>query len=645
MQRLRSTLMLLISMLFLGTTTVGSAATPAAPTVPSAAVPESPDFAGEVLRDSWDMSEFSDISRDLNGLSTVYALRNPTVSGGVFSATTNTASAFLTLLYAGQAPDTLNVLRDGPLNPIDPARYKCLYVAMKVDTTNNASGRIFFFNDSRQQLGDHWGGGFFQLHPGADPKVANWKLYRLRLDQLSLFPDAKNSWTNFNQWNSLRIDPVLESDRNFGIDWTRLTTCAATTRTITWTPDPAVTAIWLQPTGTTRAIRVAPTAELSGLGTAVNGSAGSYDLDTQGLAAGSYQVGTGTLSSPPSSWSSTPLVINAAPIMTFSSPSAYSGDDFASVNGNPWDFDSATDAPLVRSQAVPGAATYRFTNEGLEVTSPSGPQPAGIDTQVYLNTPSRIDAREYRYISFRIKNTWTTKNFGPTVWPSGGMLVRLNWSVPSLTGIVGRECTYGGDDIPMDIGWRTYTFDLFDARNGKPDGNPVPGQPDCPANGSTVPWSSHSQITRFRLDPNENISALDDPVTGGGTFVQTLNWVRLTKAPAVNAGSIYTIKLALNKPSSDVPTRNFYYTTDRNNPTQNVAVGVPAPQPGNGSRRIYLPWARSLNGSEFDDGASNPLSFRWNTAGVVPGTYYVCATLNDGVNQTTSCSAIPLTVR
>lgn len=615
----------------------------AAVTVPTAPVPESKDFAGTVLRDSWDMTEYSDISRNMNGVSTVYSVSNPKVENGVFSASsTSLNDAYFTLLYPGTAPATLYTLRDGGLNPI-PNSYHCLYFAMKVDTSANDYYSILWFADSSQNAGQ-WGRFDGRLHPESGGHLSNWKLYKLDLGALPIVPYATTPWNGLSQWQGLRIDPVNRANTTFAVDWARLTTCQATTRTITWTPDASVNAIWIQPVGTTRSIRVAPSPDPNGV-TGINGNAGSYDLDTQGLAPGSYKVGMGTLNTPPTSWSSQPLVINAAPIGSFVVPSMSSGDDYATTAGNPWDFNDSSDVTKVQSQAKPGAVSWRYTSDGIEVTSPSGPLPAGIDTQVYLNTPTPIDARAYRYLSFRMYNTWTTKNFGVTPWAANSMLVRLVWSVPSLTGKKGYECTYVSDDMPLDIGWRTYTFDMFDARNGKPDGDPVPGAPHCPPNGSSIPWNSHPQITRLRFDPNENVSEVsgeqENTLTGGGPFIQTIDWIRLTKDNTVARGAPYAVRLSLNKPADQV-TGTYYYTTNRSQPTQHKADAVNLTPPAPAANKIYLPTLNKAGG--YNPDVPNPAMFQWDTSSVAPGTYYICGVLNDGVNSSTTCSDVAVTV-
>jgi hypothetical protein len=633
--------------------------TPVQPT--NTSIPESPDFATLKLRDAWDMSEFSDISRDLNGFSTTYVLQDIQHSDGIFSARTvpeRENDGYFALLHPGLNPATLNIPGDGALNPI-PSTYRCLYAAMKIESGPARPNRpevlrAIWFADSRMAQGiSGFAAAAVHSEPdawtsGVQPAI-NWKLYRIQLDASPL-QGGGTGWSQRESWQGLQINPINRGDTRFSVDWARLTTCTPQTTRISWSPDPNVQAIWIRPSGTDRAIRVAPTTDVFPI-RPLDGSSGAYDLDTQGLPPGTYQVGVSTLTEPPHVWNDTLLKINTTPVAQFVVPSAFSGEDYATTQGNPWNFDNPVDTPLLRSQAVPGAASFEYLPEGmLKMTSPSGPQPAGIDTQVYLNTTFEqtsaipIDAREYRYLSFRIKNEWVSRNFGPTPWANGGMLVRWNWSVPSVSGQSGFLCNYGGDDIPMDIGWHIYTVDLHDVRGGMPDGAPLDGVEHCGTNAGTIPWETHPQVMSVRFDPNENISKIDDPYTGGGTFIQTLDWVRLTKDNQVNRGEPFQIQISLNKPPDAVQQKIFYYTTDPANPHQNRAV--PASQITQvGPEKVYLPLVIRAGSQTPSVSDENLAQFTWDTSNVNPGTYFLCVDLSDSINTGTYCSSAPVIVR
>ena len=128
--------------------------------------------------------------------------------------------------------------------------------------------------------------------------------------------------------------------------------------TISWPADSRLEVLWLRPAGTNRYIRAA---------TNVDGQSGSYQLDVQGLAPGKYSVGLSqSLSECCLYESNQNIEINQTPIVNFGSPSFYSGPDYATLVGNPWDFQNGDDTVKI------GQA--RSSTEGgvLNITTPSG---------------------------------------------------------------------------------------------------------------------------------------------------------------------------------------------------------------------------------------------------------------------------------
>ena len=101
--------------------------------------------------------------------------------------------------------------------------------------------------------------------------------------------------------------------------------------------------------------------------------------------------------------------------------------------------------------------------------------------------------------------------------------------------------------------------------------------------------------------------------------------------------------MLLNKPPSDV-TLQFYYTTDISQPTQNPISNYPttilAPN------FLYLPMVFSFdpNYDPFVEQLPADVTHEWNTNGVTPGEYYVCAQAGDGYNQAVYCSQAPIKI-
>jgi hypothetical protein len=512
----------------------------------------------------------------------------------------------------------VQVGRLGSRYPINSATYRCLYLAMSSQLAGGGDPglmQIIWFADGRQNAGGQFGAtGGITLYPEGAPSNPDqgWRLYRVDLAAPGGFDTG---WNQLPRWQGLRIDPSNKANVTFNVDWIRLTSCGAANTTVTWTPNGGANAIWLRPTGTSRPIRVA---------TGVNGAAGSAQIDVQGLAAGSYDVGIGTSTSCCASFGDTPLVINQRPLASFTNPSFSGGVDYASQAGTPWDF-SDTRTATVTSQGSQAAWAYK--DGMLEIVTPSGPLPAGIDVRIRLNAPVPANSAEYRYLTFRMNTGWKA----PWANVPHGMIGRWIWTIP---GPSGRGCDLVSFDIPYDIGWQTYSIDLHDPVQGRVEES----SGRCP---SLLPnWKSSGTVTGMRFDPNENITVAADKVTGGGPFTQQFDWMRLTKDIQVKQGAPYLVEVGLNKPAGQV-TRTYYYTTDRNNPTQNRAAAYNPPAPG-GSVKVFI--AQVAANYQPVDAVANPASFAWDTSNVAPGTYYLCVNLNDGVSENTVCGEAPVVV-
>jgi hypothetical protein len=589
------------------TSAVGSPATPAA-----TLVAESKDFATQVLRDPWDMNSFSDISLYLNRSGQAYDTQNIDVSNGVFSAqSTNTADTNFSVLFPGYE-DTIKTGKQGALFPIDAATYRCLYVAMQVEGSGSQAQAIWYEDDRLNNA-------TFGASQGQFTADSRWIVYYWDLTQAPLYG---TSWASRPAWQGLRIDPSNQANRHYAVDWVRLTNCAAVNHTVTWSPNAGVNAIWVRPSGTTRDI-------LAKVG--VSGSAGSTQFDVQGLQPGTYTVRLGTTTSCCSlNASNGDLIINQAPTVEFITPSFISGADYATQSGNRWDFADAADMAtgINFSGGIGGGL--------LDTVTQPGPLPAGYDAQVWLNSPTDISGSQYRYLVFRMYAEW------PYPWSNvtDGMVARWIWSVPGVSGQPTHRCYLVSHDIPFDIGWQTYVVDLHDAFNSRPEDSSVI---DCP--GQLPTWANSGPIKDLRFDLNENVTGITDPITDGGPFHQQLDWFRLTAPDRVQRGAPYQVQIELNRPSGDVSSISYYYTTNRSNPTQSAAQRwTPPAAPGN--RRIFVPLLANGVGAfgGTDTLPQSDLTFWWNTGGVSPNTYYICAVVSISPNTVTYCSAAPIVV-
>ena len=605
-------------------------ARPADVGVPGSPVLESPDFATLVLRNPWDMSQYSEVSQFLNESGQQSVVSNPAVADGLFTGQSvgnigNGNTAHFYPLFPGYA-NTMPVGSIGERYPIDSATYQCLFIAMKVDSqAPNGFGpdqfQIFWFGDNRLNgpgADVQWGGsaaGALYPEAGLGTPIPGFRLYRVDLAALG-HTAGTTSWTDRATWQGLRIDPTIYGGINFAIDWIRLTNCAANSQNFTWTPGNSVTTLWLELAGTSRFIRVA---------TGLVDSAGTASVDLQGVPPGSYTVGVGDDTSCCVETSTTPLIVNQTPIIEFVSPSFHSGLDYASQAGLPWDFDSPDD--INRAQHM----TYTVSGGLLDMITPSGPLPGGVDAQFYFRRPLPLSGATFRYLSFRLLTEWNH----PWQNTPSGMIARVIWIAPGNGGTPGSRCYSVSQGIPSDVGWHTYWVDLGDPLNGKPEDQAG----DCPAG---VNWTNSPPLLDLRFDPNENVSVVQNPPGGGGPFHQQLDWVRLTAVDQVTHGTPFAIQLSINR---DVSRLRYFYTTDLHSPTQTPAQQY-SPQPPTGPFFVFLPLADNM-GAAAEALAGLPVatdSFLWDTSGVSPNVYYICATATGGGNTATYCSETPVVV-
>jgi len=582
-------------------------------------LPEGRDFATTVLGDPWDMSEFTDISQYLNRSGQAKYLENIRVQNGVFSANAaGTDTAEFHPLFAGY--DTaLPIGKIGENYPIDSSKYHCLYIAAKVDSGAPVNGVpdqmvVYWFADERLN-GGTWG----QTLPGIwlYPEAASgtpspsWKLFQI---DLATADEHLTHWKDQAQWQGLRIDPTLQKT-GFAVDWVRLTDCNSVVKKVTWNGNGPVS-IYIRPDGTTRDILVA-----SGL------TGNSYDLDVQGIAAGVY---TYFVKQNNQTLNSGTFEITKTPVAQFTSPAPSEGLDYATQMGNAWDFSDTSDIKSVKD------ATWSVNNGVLDLVTQSG-----ADAEVILSLPARFQSRDYRYLSFRMYTDFPVQNV------PNGMIARLIWTIPSLTGKTGYQCYLVSHDIPFDVGWHTYTVDLFDAFQGSVEETSPSGPPHCPS--LPTNWLSTSPIIGLRFDPNENIL--------GVPLHQQIDWIRLTKEASVSQGGLYPVQIALDRSPDELKEVNFFYTTNPNQPTQNLAVTIsdslsssqttnsgPALSTIGGNFHLYLPLSVSKYYTLNFQPVTNGVNFAWDTSSVAPGEYYICALVEDEFNQATYCSTSPVQV-
>ncbi len=251
-------------------------------------------------------------------------------------------------------------------------------------------------------------------------------------------------WSSQQYWQAFRITPSLVPDTQFNVDWVRLTNCQPVNVNLTGLPQGAYS-MWLGTGSPERQILVV---------NSFSPSNGSYTWDVQGIPAGNYNYYV--KNSAGNMIQEGQLNIVGSPIVTFTSPSPYSGQDYANGQGNPWDMEPS-DITLIN------CATYGFSNGILSLDTQSracaGPGANEADPKIYLNSIDHGNLSSYRYLSFssRTDGAWSV--------PDLGMIVRLIWRLDRP----GEDCYYISRAVALDVGWHTYTVDLYDPLNGMPE--------------------------------------------------------------------------------------------------------------------------------------------------------------------------------
>jgi hypothetical protein len=591
---------------------LGATALAQEPDAPQAAeaatLREGYDFATRVLGDPWDMNAFTDVSQWINHAGTSNELVNINFANGLFSATAEGSYSEFYALFPGYE---VGMIEEGTgiFTPISSSQYGCFYMAMKVDIPE--SGDFYYNIFWGEDRTNDWGGKPWGKTYGNKILRNTWKLYSMNLHT---WPYQQNyTWNSRPLWQGLRVSPIFgRANTSFSIDWIRLTDCSPVNHTLSGLPS-GEHAIWLGSGAPERQVLAVESFTPSG---------GSYTWDLQGIAPGTYNYYVKPANNPGTTVQQGQITVRSAPILKFNRPSPFSGEDYTTQAGNAWDMADSSDVVLTYCVDEWFDVGLLYLNTLPPSALPRDCVGGGAneaDPIVYLNTPVAGNLSAYRYLSLRhkIDGTWSQ--------PERGMVIRWIWGVDHSNPY---DCYYVSREIALDVGWDTYWVDLHNLFNGTPI---EVGYPTCPQG---VPWSSQTGVTfQFRLDPNENITS--------GTFHQEIDWIRLTKVDQVRKGEVFPIQVESSTPFSQLTGITFYYTTDpAGAPTQHVAqLYNPTPPPSR-PNKAYLPFM-GVNRDGLSLGGN---TYNWNTSSVAPGTYYICAAAQDGLNQVNYCSRAPVQV-
>lgn len=316
----------------------------------SASVRAADDFATRAFQDPWDMNQRTDLGPLLGSDDQpLSGFTNISFASGMFAGTTTRSDANVWLLDSGN-PFAAPVGRIGTNYPIDAATYRILAVRMSVPMAAQAfvyAWQNTIYNSS----------ALLVASPSTTP---GFRTYLIDLG-------ASASWTGTRR--ALRLDPAEgRTGDAVQIDWARLVNVnASLCRAITWTGGGAVD-IYLD-TDTSPASNLGPIALAANPNQASPGCpvvAGTYNYYAGAMPGGTYKVFAVTSGAAPApataKYAAGTWIVNAAPTLTFTSPSEEgSDDDFATTQlGNAWDFNSVADVDFLAGVNSPQITTLQL---------------------------------------------------------------------------------------------------------------------------------------------------------------------------------------------------------------------------------------------------------------------------------------------
>lgn len=532
-------------------------------------LPAGPDYATDVLRDPWDMSNTADIAVDP---AQKKGWANLSVSGGLAGGTLAAVNGalngshinFLERSYWG----IINPGRTGARFPIASGIYTKLAFKMSSNGDNTQQARVYWFH---HDLGDPTGDGSGLRYVNATPSAAVPNGNNIfEVDLTASLLAGCEPWTagDVRGFSIYPNSSAVGYDVKF--DWVRLTTGDA------HPASPAQSIVWSG--GSNANIDVLDSNTV--LRVATNVKSG-YSWHYGSLPPGTYTLrvtpngGTGVTQQ---------FRINAPPTLTITDPDASGGADFATaVLGNPWDMndnaDFRFDGTIVDHLIARGVSggTFNGTSDGAAVATSQDGIPVG-DPQVYLlSANGLIDTSRYRYLTFGLQ-----VDGGYDLLR--GSVARVFWGSATGSGAPYQVTTT--KDIITWAGMNTYTIDLG-ALSTAPNGG-------LETAGTAMPWTA-SNVRHLRIDPHEFAEQRSFHLDG----------VKLA-AMDETAGGSFTIHFAASDPDTDPLSLALYYDTDTNT--------------ANGKTLI-------VSGVSASSG-----QYVWNTGSVPPGVYYVYAEASDGRN-------------
>ena len=442
-----------VGVLLIGLTAAGSFAKAEAQnagilTITTTIVAEGDDFATTVLGQPWDMNDepYPDFPTATKNIKRA----NFKASGGRWEMESTNADPRLWLHWTGIA-NTQNKLKMGDRFPIDTSKYKLLsyYLCTDQDSLTNA----YWMYDRSPH--DDPNNGVMQYLPTS----AGCDLYVIDLPNFATF---NGSWTGEIQ--GFRLDPAIDPI-DLEVGWVRLTTRDLSNVVgMEWSGvDPGTDLdFYLSQTGCHDSERIwvgEVTATTSSgqfqwggqLQTRVLGGITSNLPIPESFEPGNYFVSMADASGSYSCGGV--LNVHKAPVLSFSSPSFFSGSDYASATiEDPWGMSNAEDI-----MEANGFDKMVFDDGILTADTNSS------DSQLHLNINGTVNTNKYYFASFRM-------------YLEGEQSVSNGWVQRFIWWYTGPAEAEVSQDMVLYEGWHTYMVDLSKAymeTNGGWTGQPI----------------------------------------------------------------------------------------------------------------------------------------------------------------------------
>ncbi|HWR97618.1 MAG TPA: hypothetical protein VN317_04285 [Candidatus Methanoperedens sp.] len=388
---------------------------------------------------------------------------NPAIDGGWWTgiSTARDATVRFSQLHIDGPEPTNWEPSENRYTPLDPA-YRYLSVRMCA----GADSRMMVRWHRNLSFADLDYGGTVLLGVRGGCEVYSVDLVAQRNANLK----AKMPWNQTEPtFYALEFLPVNDAGIEVSIDYATLSTSptgAATT--ISWDPADGPVDLFFSssPTGE----RPTPIA--------LNRSGSSYRWETPNLAPGTYYlIGYGQSGQ---QLAAAVLDVDAPPRGTLLAPSYTSGPDYATKEiGNPWNMGASGDLDLARQVSAMSFANGVYSATSLAAPNAGNPSNTG-DPGLFLNVPTPIDSKKYRYLTYRM---WVE---GDGVLEGTGGVARVFWY--NSTSLLPGTFTFT-QDIRVYKGWRTVSIDLAGAF--------------LEAASRIGAWGRYP-VTNLRLDPHES---------------------------------------------------------------------------------------------------------------------------------------------